>query len=128
MKSQERIALENQMLSEMKKEALKFCIAVVAAALVLQAVFYKESPLVVIRTVAAFFWTFVLPGFAILLFWREKLDFLERLVIGTAVGLAAVGTIGYNFGILGLHLKYQWLVVPALVTAAAFAVVFFKKK
>ena len=116
------------MLSEMKKEALKFGIAFAAAALVFQAVFYKESPLVVIRTIAAFFWTFALPGFAIMLYWRERLDFLERFVIGIAVGFAAVATFGYNLGLVGLHMKYQWLVIPALVTAAGVAAALMKKK
>ena len=128
MKSPEKIALDSQLLGKIKQEALKFGGAVIAAAVIFQLVSYRESPLVVMRTVAAFFWTFVLPGFAIMLYWRERLDFLERLIIGTAVGLAAVATIGYNLGLVGLHLKYQWLVIPALVTAAGVAAALMKKK
>ena len=48
-------------------------------------------------------------------YWRSDLDFLERLVIGTALGLGVVGSASYYLGLIGLNIKYQIVPVPLLL-------------
>lgn len=100
----------------LKKEAKTLLIVLAALLIVFKIVFYNESLLVVGRTVLGFFWLFVLPGYGLMLFWREKLDFLERLVLGTAAAIALISLASYYLtlgGLLGIH--WQWIVLPLLV-------------
>ncbi|MBI2142485.1 hypothetical protein HYU15_03290, partial [Candidatus Woesearchaeota archaeon] len=83
-----------------KKEALYLLLAFAIITAIFQLIFIKESIITAGRTVAAFFWLFILPGFALMYHWHDKLDFLERLIIGTVLGLAVVGVVGYNLSLL----------------------------
>ncbi|MBI2574524.1 hypothetical protein HYV82_01425, partial [Candidatus Woesearchaeota archaeon] len=89
-----------------KKEALYLLLAFAIITAMFQIIFIKESIITAGRTVAALFWLFVLPGFALMHYWHDKLDFLERLIIGTVLGLAVVGVVGYNLSLL-VHMKYH---------------------
>lgn len=107
----------------LKKEGLYILLTFLIAAIIFQIIFIKENTLAVVRTVAALFWLFALPGFALMYYWHEKLDFLERLIIGTVLGLAVVGVIGYNLSVIGLHMKYHAIILPAaMIAIGAFAV------
>ncbi len=101
-----------------KKEALYLLLAFAIITAIFQIIFIKESIITTGRTAAAFFWLFVLPGFALMYHWHEKLDFLERLIIGSVLGLAAVGVIGYNLSLL-VHMKYHTIILPVGMLAVA---------
>lgn len=109
----------NALIKELKREALKFGISFAVFAATLKIVFIGESLLTVIRAAAGFYWLYVLPGFALVYCWRGRLAFIERLIIGSVLGLAAVGVIGYNLSALGLHMKYHAILLPLLITGVA---------
>jgi len=102
--------------SELKKVGIAF----IAIAIVFQIVFFRESVLVNLRVVGAFFWSFVLPGYAVMLYWKDELDFLQRIIIGAAVGIAVVGILSYYVSLLGLHVMYHTILLPALITGGFF--------
>lgn len=113
--------MENEIIKIVKKE-MKFVAAVfVAAVVILKIAYYKESILEVVRTAAALFWLFALPGYALMLYWSGKLGFLERIVLGTAAAMALSGIAGYYLGLAGLKLQHQTLILPAAVIMISFA-------
>ncbi len=113
----------------LKKEAKTVSIVFAALLLVFKIVFYNESLLVIGRTVLGFFWLFVLPGYALMLFWREKLDFLERLVLGTTAAIALISLASYYLtlsGLLGIH--WQWIVLPWGMEVVCGIIMWYKHK
>ena len=95
---------------------------VIAVAIILKIAYYRESLFVVVRTAVALFWLFVLPGYAITLYWIEKLSFMERIAAGTVAAMALNGIASYYLGIIGLKLHNQTLILPAAVILISFAV------
>ena len=90
----------------MKKEVsehIKKELAIISAIFILtfiafKVIFLPEDFFIVLRTVAAIFWVLVVPGFVIMLYWREELKFYERLIIGIGVGTVLVGLLSYYTG------------------------------
>jgi len=101
----------------LKSELSKLIIILVLVVVIFKIVFYRESIGVTTRTALAVFWMMVLPGYALLYYWRDKLDFTERIVVGTAAAAGFIAITSYYFGLLGLHVKYQTVVLPVLMIA-----------
>ncbi len=119
----------NRLVFLLKKEAKTGLIVLAALLLVFKIVFYNESLLVVGRTVLGFFWLFVLPGYVLMLFWREKLDFLERLVLGTTAAVALISLASYYLtlaGLMGIH--GQWVFLPMVIEAVTGGIIFYRLK
>src|SRR3989344_9321224 len=98
---------KNELILLLKKEGKIMLMVLAALLIVFKIVFYNESLLVVGRTVLGFFWLFILPGYTLMLFWRERLDFLERLVLGTAVAVALISLASYYLTLGGL-INVHW--------------------
>ena len=79
-------------------------------------IFYKESIFVTFKFTASLFWLFVIPGFYLMLFYSERLNFLERVVIGIVLSAALFGIASYYLNIIELHIKYySWIIPPAII-------------
>ncbi len=102
---------------EIKDELIRVGILFLIATIILKIIFYKQDLFTIIKTSLSLFWLFVLPGFILMYYWREKFDFITRLIIGTTLGMAVIGVIGYNLGILGINLTIQSIIIPALCIA-----------
>ncbi|MBD3164422.1 hypothetical protein GF323_04430 [Candidatus Woesearchaeota archaeon] len=92
----------------------------------LKFIFFKEDFITIIRLVFSFFFVFIIPGFAAMLYWKNKLNFSERLVIGTGLSAALTGIASYYIGIIGLDIKYHGYLIPSAVIIAGFAI-YYKK-
>ncbi len=108
---------------ELKKELGLTAAAFAAVIVILKIAYYKESIFEVVRTAAALFWLFVLPGYAMTLYWLGKIGFIERIVLGAVAALAVNGILSYYLGLVGLKLQNQTLILPAavIVISVAFA-------
>ncbi|MAG15626.1 hypothetical protein CMO88_01040 [Candidatus Woesearchaeota archaeon] len=111
----------------LKSEIIKLSLMLVVLAVVMKIVFYKQDLISTTRTALALFWMFALPGYAMLYYWKEKLDFAERIVIGTAAAAAVVSIASYYLGLIGLQVKYHGIVLPAAMLIIS-AVIMKKKK
>ena len=96
---------------EMQYVALLFLVLLIA----FKIAFFRENLVVILRTVFAMFWMFILPGYFIMLYWQDKLGFMERLIIGIALSAATIGAFSYYLGLIGLHIKYHAFVLPVLL-------------
>jgi len=101
-------------IEDLKRHAVTYGVL----SIVLQAVFFRESISVVQRFLASFYWMFLLPGAFLLMRWRERWGFTERLIAGSALSLAAFGVLSYHLGLLGLHVRLHGLLLPPLFIAA----------
>ncbi len=90
--------------------------------------FYKEDFTVLLRTVLSLFWLFALPGYCIMLYWHDKLDFMERFIIGIILSAGITGILSYYLGLIGLNIKYHTILLPFAVMAVGLIAVMKKKE
>lgn len=105
---------------KIKKEFIVIFLLFILSIIIFKILFYKENILIILRAVASVFWMFVLPGFSLMYYWEEKLDFIERLIIGIILSAAIFSVIGYNLAFFGFHIKYHVVVIPVLCLAVGF--------
>lgn len=96
--------------------------------IIFKIIYYKDSFIVSLRFAAALFWMFVLPGYFVMIYWKEKLDFTERLIIGIGLSAAVVGIASYYLGLIGLNISYHGYILPAVIIAAGFLLPHYKKQ
>ena len=96
---------------ELKYIGILFLLALI----IFKIAFFKENLIVLLRNVLSLFWLFVLPGYFIMLYWKEKLSFAERFVIGIALSAAIIGIFSYYLGLMGLNIKYHTIVLPLVL-------------
>jgi len=116
--------IKEKLLNELKKVGLVF----IASVVVFQIVFFRENFFVNLRVVGAFFWLFVLPGFMVMYYWHKQLGILQRLIIGTATGIALTGITSYYTSLIGLHIKHHTLIIPAIIISVCLLLIWKKKK
>ena len=98
------------------KNELKYTgLLILLALIIFKIAFYKENLIIVIRTVLSLFWLFVIPGYFIMLYWKENLGFIERIIIGIALSASVVGIFSYYHGIIGLNIKFHAIIFPILL-------------
>ncbi len=113
----------------LKKELIYLLIALVSGIVLFKLVFYNENFANVLGFVSSLFWLFVVPGYFIMLYWEKSLDFLERVIIGTALGIGLEGILSYYIGLFGLNIKFHsWVLPLVLIGIGAFIFLKFSGK
>ena len=97
------------------------------ALIIFKIVYFKENIIVLLRYAISLFWLFVLPGYFAVFYWHDKLDFIERLVIGIALSAAIIGGISYYLGLAGLNIKYHGIILPLIIIGVS-GIIMIKKK
>lgn len=115
-------------LKEALREAKLLAAAFAIFFIAMKIAYYNESMLIVAKTSASLFWLFALPGHAIMLHWRNSLGFVERLVAGAILAMAASGIVSYYLGLIGLKIQNQALILPAAVIAVSLALLKFSAR
>ena len=115
MTNQGRIALKKEIFDFLQKEfryvGLVFFIALIS----FKIIFFKESFGTVVIFVLSLFWIFVIPGYFSMLFWKDKIGFTERLVVGVAFSAAIIAILSYYLGLLGVNIKYHTVILPLVL-------------
>ena len=109
------IALKREVSDDLVKELKYLGILVLLAFIIFKIAFYKENFVVLLKTVLSLFWLFVFPGYFAMLYWKEKIGFLERFFIGILLSAAIIGIFSYYIGIAGLDIRYHFILIPLLV-------------
>ena len=122
------IVLKKEAFDMLKKELQYIGILLLVLLVIFKIVFFNESLFIVIKMVLSLFWLFVLPGYSVIFYWHNKLDFVERLVIGTAMSAAVIGTISYYLGLAGLNIKYHGILLPLVIIAVSSIIIMKKDK
>ena len=111
----ELIALKKEVFEQVKEELKYIGILFLLVLIIFKIAFFKEEIIVLLRNVLSLFWLFALPGYSIMLYWKEKLGFLERFVIGIVLSTAIIGISSYYLGLIGLNIKYHTIVFPLVL-------------
>ena len=98
-----------------KKEFRFIGILFLLSVAIFKIAFFRESFIVLVRSILSLFWLFVLPGHFIMFYWREKLEFVERIVIGIAVAAGIIGIFNYYFIFILLYIKYHIFLLPLVI-------------
>ncbi len=115
MKIKELIALKKELFSVIKKELMYIGLLFLIVLIIFKIAFFKENITIILRTVLSLFWLFVLPGYFIMFYWNEKINFIERFVIGIALSAAIIGIFSYYIGLMGLNIKYHAILLPVVL-------------
>tara|TARA_Y100000310_G_scaffold36378_1_gene34272 strand:+ start:4761 stop:5111 length:351 start_codon:yes stop_codon:yes gene_type:complete len=110
-----------------KKDLVNLSYILLAGIVILKILFYNEDFPTILRTLLAFFWLFILPGFSLMYYWEDKLNFTERFLIGVAASAAIIGTCSYYLGLIGLDIKYHGILLPLLLLAIGSIIILRKK-
>ena len=121
------IALNKEAFNSIKEESRYIGMLFLAALIIFKIVYFKENFAVLLKITASLFWIFVIPGYFAMLYWKEKLEFAERFVIGVLVSAAIIGIFSYYFGLIGLNMKYHAFVLPILIIITGLAAAMMKK-
>ena len=117
------------LLNQIKQDLKSLGITLLILTIIFLIVFYKENIFTTIWAVLSFVLTFILPGFTLCYLWYDKLDFIERFIIGTMLGLISVGILSYNLSMyLNLDIKIISIIAPILVILTFSTVVYFTTK
>ena len=100
---------------ELKNELLLLLIGLAALIAIIKIAYYQDNFITVLRTAASLFWLFTLPGYAIMLYWKQKIDFTQRIMIGTVAAMALAGLFSYYLGLVGLKLQNQIFLLPLAI-------------
>jgi len=111
------IALKKESFDILKKELMYALFLFLIALVIFKIAFFNENLVVLLRNVLSLFWLFVIPGYFIMLYWQEKLDFIERFFAGIILSAAVIGISSYYFGLIGLNIKYHAVFMPLLMIA-----------
>ena len=115
--------MNKELIGKIKQELICILAIFILFLIVFSILFNKGNFTLTLRFIAVFFWLFALPGFFIMYYWHKNLDFIERLVIGTSLGFAIIGAIGYNFGLFSIKMSIQGIILPLLSFGLAFFLV-----
>ena len=113
------------LIETLQRELIGHVILYIILSVMFQIAFYKESFKIVQLFLGSFYWLFILPGTTMLLPWSKSWGFVERVVVGTALAFAVVGTASYYIVIFGLHVKYHRFVFTPLLLAIGIGVFWF---
>ena len=121
--------IDGEKLRLLKKEGVYLAIALAAGIVLFKVIFYNETFVNITRLVASLFWLFVIPGYFVILYWEKKLDFIERMIIGTALGVGLDGILSYYLGLFGVNIKFHTVILPlVLILIGIFAFLNFSDK
>jgi len=107
--------LKKEVFDHIKKELKYIGILFLLVLVIFKIAFFKEDLVVLLRNVLALLWLFALPGYFIMLYWKENLGFLERFIIGIALSAAIIGISSYYLGLTGLNIKYHAIILPLVL-------------
>ncbi|MBI2651808.1 hypothetical protein HYX01_05015 [Candidatus Woesearchaeota archaeon] len=107
--------MKKEAFETLKKELTYFVTLFLLVFVIFKIAFFKESLVVLLRIVFSLFWLFALPGYFIMFYWNEKLNFTERFVIGIVLSAAVIGIFSYYIALMGLNIKYHLILLPLML-------------
>jgi len=107
--------LKKELFNLVRKEMQYIGILFILVLIAFKIAFFKENFIVLLRNVLSLFWLFVLPGYFLMLYWHEKINFLERFVVGIVISAAVIGILSYYLGLLGLNIKFHIVLLPLVL-------------
>ena len=112
----------------LKKELMYISLLFLITIIIFKIAFFKERLVVLFKVVLSLFWLFILPCYFTMLYWCRKFEFMERLIIGTALSAGVIGILSYYIGLAGLNIKYHTILLPLAIIVAGLITAVMKKE
>ena len=115
--------MSEQRKDEMRQIAISELKALIAAFLAffifLKLHYYAESAGALLKTTAAHFYLFILPGYSLMLAAYDKYERLERMILGIGLGYGVPTFLAYAVNVIFKKnmMTYYWI-IPIIVIAA----------
>lgn len=91
--------------------------------------YYKESVFVVLKTVIAHFYLFIIPGYSLCWIFYGQIDRIERLILGTGVGYGLQPFLVYLINsIIKVNIGEYYLYVSAAMILLGIGIFIFRIK
>lgn len=112
-----------------KEESKKFLFCVFVLYLIFQIYYYKDNPFNVIKIIIAQVYLFILPGFIIMLYFQDKINFIYRMIIGIGIGYSLNIIITYYINlIIKVNIgKFYWI-TPILMIILGCILIWIKNR
>ena len=107
--------MNKEVFNSIKEESKYIGILFIVGLVIFKIIYFKESLAVLLKIAASLFWLFAIPGYFAMLYWKNKLEFTERFVVGIALSAALIGISSYYLGLVGLNMKYHAFILPPLI-------------
>lgn len=107
--------MNKEVFNSTKEESKYIGILFIVGLVIFKIIYFKESLAVLLKIAASLFWLFVIPGYFAMLYWKNKLEFAERFVVGIALSAALIGIFSYYLGLIGLNMKYHAFILPPVI-------------
>ena len=107
--------MNKEAFNSIKKEFGYIGVLFIIALVIFKIIYFKENAVVILKIAASLFWLFAIPGYFAMLYWKDKLEFAERFVVGIALSAAVIGILSYYIGLIGLNMKYHSFILPPMV-------------
>jgi hypothetical protein len=102
----------------LRKEVVYLAYVALAIALMLKVAFFRTEFPGIIKSAFSWMILFVIPGHCMMIYWSEKLDFFERMLVGTLIAAGTMGILSYYLALMGLNIKYHMFLLPILLSGA----------
>lgn len=119
--------MSKEVFDKIKAELIYISIIALASIIIFKIVFYNESMANVLKIILSLLWLFAIPGYFLMLYWQDKLEFKERFIVGIAFAAAIVGISSYYLGLAGINIKYHGFILPMIIVAIGLCVSTMKK-
>jgi len=113
--NQEEIVLRSNLIREIRSLTIVMVILVI----IMKIIFYRDDFISTTRLGLSLFWLFVLPGYAILYYWKDKIIFAERIAVGAVLAAGFMAISSYYLGLAGVHIKYHGIILPVIMLIIA---------
>lgn len=105
--------------SNLIREIRSLTIVMVILVIIMKIIFYRDDFISTTRLGLSLFWLFVLPGYAILYYWKDKIIFAERIAVGAVLAAGFMAISSYYLGLAGVHIKYHGIILPVIMLIIA---------
>ncbi|HIH32361.1 TPA: hypothetical protein HA235_06675 [Candidatus Woesearchaeota archaeon] len=121
--------MKTQLDPQLRKEIINVLLCVITLIIITQIAYFKENFLAVSKISLSIAYLYIIPGYALMLYWFDKIPFFQRLFFGTSIGIGVVGFLSYYIGMAGIHIKYHHIIFPpVLIIIGILGYVMQKKK
>jgi uncharacterized membrane protein len=105
-------------MGQLKKEVLYLALLLLIFVAIFKIIFFRENLFSTVTFVSSYFWFFFIPGYALMLYWHDHLDFFSRLVAGFGLSVIITSFLNYYLGLIGITVAVHGYFIPPLLIAA----------
>ena len=120
--------MNQEIFSKLKREGLSIVGIFLGLLIITKIILVSESIIVVIRVITSLFWLFIIPGYLIMSYWIDKINFFARALLGTSLSAAILGIVSYHLGIIGIDIRILHIILPIVLIGIGLLILYRKLK